>query len=100
METQSFINGEIIDFIGLKCRARHGWTEAYCDCGGWVRITPKYMGDRTVIRQIPHNNPCQTYKDFLTAYSASIPLTEFSDIMDIKSLLLSSAMLLCTIYTT
>lgn len=80
METQSFLNGEIIDFSHLKCRARHGWTEAYCDCGAWIRITPNYQGNKSVTRSVPHNPPCEAFIAFLKAYSESVAPISFDGV--------------------
>lgn len=55
-----------LNFYGLEIRERHGYEEAYCaGCGSWVRIGRFYMGDRLVMRQIPHNPPCPTYEKFI-----------------------------------
>jgi hypothetical protein len=55
-----------LDLNYLVTRDRHGEVEAVCEgCGAWVRLGKFYKGDRLVIRQIPHNPPCETYEQFV-----------------------------------
>ncbi len=52
-----------LDLTGLTVRERFGHTEAVCDgCGQWLVLNKFYHGDRTVIRQIAHDAPCEHFE--------------------------------------
>jgi hypothetical protein len=65
MATPPIDQSKPLDLRGLETRERHGHTEAFCKCGGWVRLGEFYKGDRMVIRQLPHIPICAHYEALL-----------------------------------
>ena len=50
-----------LDLTGVEMRERHGYTEATCKCGAWLRMD-SYKGDRIVMYQMAHVHPCAHYE--------------------------------------